>query len=102
MHVRYRTCNKTESTEADCEGQYVEQAVCALDKCPGNFTLVYEIFRVKVNVNQPFQYFNISLGTVSKAAVQTRHNSFRTRHNALWNRQNTLLVGQLFKLCVYV
>ena len=37
MHVRYRTCNKTESTEADCEGQYVEQAVCELDDCPGKF-----------------------------------------------------------------
>ena len=41
--MRYRTCNKTESTGGDCEGQYVEQAVCTLDDCPGNFTLMYVI-----------------------------------------------------------
>ena len=35
VHVRYRACNKIDSTEADCEGQYVQPAVCTVDECPG-------------------------------------------------------------------
>ena len=36
IHTRYRTCNNTLEFGDECEGvQYVQQAVCTLDDCPG-------------------------------------------------------------------
>ena len=34
VQERYRTCNKIEPTDTDCDGDNVQQAECTVDGCP--------------------------------------------------------------------
>lgn len=34
VHVRYRSCNKSQPTDHDCEGKYVQKEVCTTGICP--------------------------------------------------------------------